>query len=246
MSHLIYVIGLQNNILFLHASSIYINDKVIVFVGPPNSGKTALALLLSKEYGAELLSEDITPCILTDDGIMFIPNLYTTTFLKNPRLINVGLFNKSEMMRLKLDNAIGSIPIVPFFLTFSNQASYAYKLLDKYKIHNQPVVPKQVIIVFLERDAKKEANEVIADIKAHAIKDYLDSFLFQNRAEVRYWSDPVLFLLSRWNSSFDITHIANRESRAFMELLTHSKCFKMRLKDDAQETLPYMVKFLIQ
>lgn len=59
---------MQRHILPLHASSVVINNQVVLFSGPTKAGKSTLASYLN-QHGFPLYSEDLSPIYMNDKNI---------------------------------------------------------------------------------------------------------------------------------------------------------------------------------
>lgn len=213
---LIYTLGIKNNILFLHASCVFLEEKneALIFLAPSDTGKTTSAFVLSDKYNAKLLSEDITCCVVKDEEITLVPSLYTTTYLKNPDILR-----ESELgIRLKLDSYIRNVPIVPFFVRFSNHAVLAKKVLQMYCIQKTPVTPATVKFIRLIPSGAFLINPTEKT-------DLINELLFLNRAEFNYRSDPSILLLSKWDPSLEIEDVMRFERNLASKMVSQASTY---------------------
>jgi hypothetical protein len=226
ISNLIYLLGLKNDVLFVHGSSVLLDDTVFTFVAPPDTGKTALAFKMSEALGAKLLAEDITCFVIKNGKIIVVPSMYTTTYLKSPPIMNATKLG----LRVKLDYHIGHLPLIPFFIRASNYAREASKVLNKHNLCGNEVTPAQVKLIFLEQGP-------VTKIEAFPLKNSTENLAFQNRAEFNYLSDKVIILLSQWDESFEPSYMLNIEQGLFKQLVSGAHSYRAKINYNSYSEL---------
>jgi hypothetical protein len=218
ISNLIYLLGLKNDVLFVHGSSVLLDDTVFTFLAPPDTGKTALAFKMSEALGAKLLAEDITCFIIKNGRITVVPSMYTTTYLKSPPIMEALKLG----WRVKLDYRIGHLPLIPFFIRASNDACEVGKVLSKYNLCGNEVTPAQVKLVFLEQAPATKVEDF-------SFKGSTENLAFQNSAEFNYLSDRAIILLSQWDESFEPRCMLNLERDLMEQLVSGAHSYMAKI-----------------
>ena len=111
----------------LQASAVQLGSTAVAFLGPPGRGKSTIAALLLRR-GATLLSDDILPLRLTDDGVYGVPSV--------------------PMMRLDpetLAPALGVVESLPRVAPAHRKRVLA--LHDRYPFAEQPVRLRAVYLL---------------------------------------------------------------------------------------------------
>ena len=204
---------LLNGMSILHSACISSDEDSILILAKPNTGKTSTTFYLALNYGLYLISEDLT--VVDGDGFAYSCP-YTSTFFNNQVITNEilerGWLSGRDRIRLMLNKLL---PPIPLLSSFGSRPPSPYRVLHKIPMKQYAKIKK---IVFLERE--RNCNESIEDIdKEVAFK----KLLTLNRAELRYYRDPILVALSYCNEEYDIEKLLLMESKILHSLINNTK-----------------------
>lgn len=210
---------LSEGITPVHASAVAGgNDKGVLFIAPPNTGKTLTAVELVLKHGFFFLSEDM----VLFDGNELIGVPATATIRYYPELV------RSKSLRVK--NKIADI--FPPFAPLVDDAVPAYKLLKEH-------IKKRVrpdTIVFLETGAER-VHEVSSEEASRALWN-------ANRYELDYPNNPLIRAYEYFNETFSVEALLDVERALLRSLVERCERFLRICAPSAKRYPELLIKSL--
>jgi hypothetical protein len=210
---------LLNGMSLLHSACVSSNDDSILILAKPNTGKTSTVFDLVVNSGLHLLSEDLT---LVDSNGFAYSCPYTSTYFNNRVITNEilarGWVSERDRIRLILNRLL---PPIPLLSSFGCRPPSPFVLLHKLPLKTHTKIRK---LVFLQREYKQEVS--IDDVdKEEAFK----KVLILNRAELRYYRDPLIVALSYCKKEYDIERLLSTESRILKSVIDKTEqCYLVK------------------
>lgn len=208
---------LLNGKSILHSACISSAEDSILILAKPDTGKTSTVFELTLTKGWYLLSEDLT--VVDNNGFAYSCP-YTSTYFNNKvithKILKKGWLSSRDRMRIMLNKLL---PPIPLLSSFGCRSPSPSMVLQKIPRRQYTKIKK---IVFLERNHYNSIERVDNEV---AFK----KLIFLNRAELRYYRDPMIVALSYYNEEYNIEKLLSIESRILSSLIDNvQSCYVIR------------------
>lgn len=186
----------------------------VMLLAKPNTGKTVTIFdLVFKNNGFYLVSEDMT--VVNSEAFAFSCP-YTSTYFNNKAITReigkANLIGNKDRLGLMLNRLLAHIPLLS---CFGARQPTVFRLLQKMPI-KASVKVKTLAFLELVRNTDGE-------IEAISKENALERLLAINRAEFRYYRDPLIVAFSCCNKEFDIENLLSIERRILSSLIENTE-----------------------
>lgn len=210
---------IEKGFLPLHCAAVSCQNKGILILAPPNTGKTLTTMLLLQQ-DFKFISEDIS--LIQGNEIYGCP--YTSTF---------RYYQQFSSSPTKLVNALtGKIPFLAPFI--EPKAKVIQDYVKKNKIQEKAAIQS---IVILERGN--------SDFKILDKREAFRRILNINRYEFNYYRNPMLRVYSYFNGDFDLKRLSLKEEEMLKELLAHNPIYLIR-ENNPEDYIKHFDRFSLK
>lgn len=208
LTDLICTLLLRQAMCALHCSAFRIEDKTVLVIAPPDTGKTLTTMRAVFDYGASFISEDLA----ITDGLKIYACPWTSTF----RYYDELSMSRLMALRMKLIKIFPFVEIMPF--------PGKMKTIDNY-IGRERII-EVTPITHVAILARREGG-----IKEIDGEEALRMVYNLNRYEFFYRKSPMLTAYTYFNPEIDLEDLSAKEKKILNNLVNQSKCLLVQNRD---------------
>lgn len=172
LSIVMSVLFQQRNALPVHSGSICFKGKAVLFAGNSGTGKSTLAMLMNRQFGYKINSDDVT--VISDiDGMLLINSSFPSVKLWRDSIDLLGIdFRQLRPVR---------------------NGSYKYRYNNPEIFNNEPLLP--YAIVFLNNNTLVREIQ-LSEVKGSAKFRLLGNLIYYGRITGSLYAQEQLALMS--------------------------------------------------